>query len=191
MSLKELFKNILGKKEEKKAGRAAAIKEYKIDKDFIEARIEVKDLSNFLQAFMAFMQSPEIKKLIKCPNVEIVLEASTNIRVRSKDGYEGTGFVNNLKIVCGGQFIGIIIAKFFDRRLFLTSPRLRRTVKKEETPFLKMSWMVPIEPITVFLKPEFVPKFAEKFWQFVEFYRDDYPNPLAARFAPLLSEVKK
>ncbi len=178
------FLKILGKSKDKRG-----TERYRIDEDFIEARVEVKDFPMFLNSFSRFLNDENIKKLFKCAELSIQLDEETKIPVKFEHA-EGVGYVDNIKISCGGELVGIIVAKYIDRKFFLLSPAVRRKVKPEEVKYLKQEWKVPIEPVLVYIKPNDIEEFAKELQNFVEQYSDSYPNELVARVAPLAKEVK-
>ncbi len=165
------------------------IRKYKIDEDFIEARVEVKDFNKFLDRFKEFLATPDVLSTFRCH--ELIVQTDEVVKIPVKvDKIEGVGFVENIKVSCGDTFLGLLVVKFIDRRFFILNPALRRKVPPEDVKYLKQDWRTPIEPVLIYLKPDDMEHFSELFWNFVESYSDSYPNPLAARYAPVTREIK-
>jgi len=173
----------------KKATSKIEGENYKIGEDYVEARIDVKDFDAFIEKFKKFLDSPEVKSTFRCRELLIQSDEIDKILVRV-DREEGIGFVENLKISCGDAFVGLILVKYIDRKLFLLSPALKRKIPLDEVKYLKFQWKAPIERVTVFVKPDDLEEFCELFKGFLEKYRDSYPNPLAARYAPIVKEIE-
>ncbi len=178
------LKRILDKKKHKKL-----IENYKIDEDFVEAKLEVKDLNVFIEKFQEFLNQREVRETFHCHELLLQLDQTDQLPIKF-DGVEGLGFVDNFKISCGSDLMGLVVAKFIDKKFFILSPQLRRKVPPDEVKHLKEDWKAPIEPIRIYLKPVNMQKFTELFEKFVTEYRDTYPNPLSARFAPRVNEIR-
>ena len=178
------LKKILDRKKHKNL-----IENYKIDEDFVEAKLEVKDLDLFIEKFREFLNQQDVRATFHCHELLLQLDQTDRLPIKF-DGVEGMGFVDNFKISCGSELMGLIVAKFIDKKFFILSPQLRRKVPPDEVKHLKEDWKTPIEPIRIYLKPVDIPKFTELFEKFVREYRDTYPNPLSERFAPRLREIR-
>ena len=173
----------------KKSGSKIKGDGYKIGEDYVEARVDVKNFDTFMKKFKEFLDAQDVKSTFRCHELLIQSDEIDRIPVRVEKE-RGIGFVENLRISCGDAFLGLIVVKYIDRKLFLLSPALKRKISPDEVKYLKFQWKAPIDRVTVFVKPDNLERFCELFKAFLEKYRDSYPNPLAAKYASIAKEIK-
>ncbi|MCS7365993.1 MAG: hypothetical protein NDF54_11195 [archaeon GB-1867-035] len=147
----------------------------------------VKNWHNFLNEFEKFANSQEFLEAVDGKKVTLKRRFHGTIMVEV-EGVVSVGDFENWNILCDGQRIGFMEVCYMDQHFFVLSVEvIDALLSDDELKTLMLSgstWATPLKPIKISINARNKEKLRNILIDFISNYTDDYPNPIAKKFAP-------
>lgn len=147
----------------------------------------VKNWHTFLAEFEKFANSKEFLEAVGGNKVTFKRRFHGTIMVEV-EGVVSVGDFENWNIFCDNQLIGSMEVCYMDQHFFVLSVEvIDALLSDDELKTLMLSgstWATPLQPIKILIRAKDKEKIERIMADFIGNYTDDYPNPIAEKFAP-------
>lgn len=147
----------------------------------------VRNWHNFLREFEKFVNTPEFLEAVDGREVILKRRFHGTIMVEV-EGVVSVGDFENWNIICDGKRIGYMEVCYMDQHFFVLSVEvIDALLSDDELKTLMLSgstWATPLQPIKISISAKDKVKLKQALIKFITNYSDDYPNPIARKFAP-------
>lgn len=147
----------------------------------------VKNWHNFLSEFEKFLNSRDFLEVVNGRKITLKRRFHGTIMVEI-ERVVSVGDFENWNILCDNRRIGFMEVCYMDQHFFVLSVEvIDALLSDQELKTLMLSgstWATPLTPIKISVSAENREKLRRLLADFISRYSDEYPNPIAEKFAP-------
>ncbi|RLE54285.1 MAG: hypothetical protein DRJ26_02085 [Candidatus Methanomethylicota archaeon] len=147
----------------------------------------VKDWHNFLREFENLIRTENFLRAVGKKSVELKMRYHGSLMLEV-EGVVSVGDFEHWNLIGDGKVIGSIEVCYMDQHFFVLSVEvIDALLTDDELKTLMLSgssWATPLTPIKIAIEAIDANALKRELSNFIESYRDDFPNEIARKYAP-------